>query len=301
MNPYRGADFFSFFKIFFSRLFLDGLQSDELQIWVIGGVAVVSALIGTFLVLRRQTMLANSLSHTILLGIVIAFVASGTGMGQLNIGLMLGAAVVTGLVTAFLTELFSGELNADASNGLVFSALFALGIILVTLFAKNSHVSAEVVMGNADALHISDLKLVGLALGINLLVIGFFYRAYKVATFDLQLARSLGIPVALLNYLLMAQASMSVVAGFRSVGVVMVLALIVGPPLAARNLTHRLGQMLFLAASIGFFAALTGVALSRHILSVYGVPLSTAGITVVVVAAIYLCSLLPRAMAKSAA
>src|SRR4029077_18141377 len=105
------------------------------------------------------TMLANSLSHTILLGIVIAFLigssSEGFHEGRLNLTLLFAAALGSGLLTAVVTEILtkSVKLQEDASLGLVFTTFFALGIVLVNLLARNVHIGAEVVMGNVDALH----------------------------------------------------------------------------------------------------------------------------------------------------
>ena len=177
MSPYRGTNFFTFFWTLLERIFSGEIlhpATDEIQMLVLGGVAISGALVGTFLVLRRMTMLANSLSHTILLGIVIAFLVTGQEIGALSIPVMLIASVITGLATAFLTEFLHRNirLQEDAANGLVFSTLFALGIVLVTLFTRNAHLGVEVVMGNADALQLRDLRLVGHSRATELMLTG---------------------------------------------------------------------------------------------------------------------------------
>lgn len=309
VNPYFDAHFLSFFAVLWQRLwgFITGdvtmnyLASDEIQLIVLAGIAISSALVGCFLVLRRTTMLANSLSHTILLGIVITYLITkqtGFGLedhpGQLNIHLMLMASVISGIGTAFLTEFLTKtvRLQADASTGLVFTTLFAVGIILVTLFTRNAHVGAEVVMGNVDALHRDDCYLVGVILLFNLALFGLFYRGYVITTFDSQLARALGFSTLLLNYAMMIQVSVTCVGAFRAVGVLMVLALITAPALTARRLTHHLNKMLCLSAGIGATASVVGVALSRHLLTVYGLALTTAGLVVCTLAAFYALSII---------
>lgn len=303
-NPYSNTDFFSFFWVLVQRLWglisgalgTSALASDEIQLLVLSGVAVSGALVGTFLILRRMAMLANSLSHTILLGIVITFLFArqpemsfGEHAGELNMQLMLAASVISGLLTAFLTEFLtkSVRLQADASTGLVFTTLFAIGILLVTLFTRNAHIGAEVVMGNVDALHREDCRLVGYIMLCNIFMVILFYRGYKVTTFDPQLAKALGFSTNFFNYLLMLQASVTCIGAFRAVGVLMVLAFITGPALTARLLTHSLKKMLLLAAALGMGASLIGVALSRHILSFYGIGLSTSGLVVCVIVVLY--------------
>ena len=297
-NPYQGTNFVEFFLRFFERMWglLNGslhmtdLASDEIQVFVLSGIAASTAIVGTFLVLRKMTMLANSLSHTILLGIVIAFVLSqqtvlggSEGHAQpINMPLMILAALLMGFVTTFLTEVLTkvAQLQEDASMGLVFTSLFALGIILVTLLTRNAHIGAEVVMGNVDALHLDDLYFVLVILAINVGVTLLFFKEFAITTFDPALARALGISPSFFGYLLMTQVSTTSIGAFRAVGVLMVLAFITGPVLIARFLTDNLKKMLVLAVMIGCLSSIVGVALSRHLLTMYDLALSTSGVVV---------------------
>lgn len=309
MNPYEGLTFFSFLLEIFHRLWLgmqgklgvSDLASDEIQMLVLIGVAVSAAMVGTFLVLRKMTMLANALSHTILLGVVAAFLfarahsLSDEWHGHhLPISAMLVAAFLTGLVTAFLTEFLHKvvRLQEDASIGLVFTSLFALGIVLVTLLTRQAHIGAEVVMGNVDALHWDDCRLVFWVALLNAVILFLCFKAYTITTFDPDLARALGFSVAGFNYLLMAQAAATVVGAFRAVGVLMVLAFLTGPILTARLLTHDLKRLILYAMLLGSGAAVLGVALSRHMLSAHGIALSTGGVVVCVLAAFFVVGFL---------
>lgn len=296
-NPYHGETFWGFLLTFAQRigalstgeLSWRELVSDEIQVFVLMGVAISSALVGTFLILRRMTMLANSLSHTILMGIVLAFFLTSFSSSHEEGGgtiapmqILLFAALLTGFATAFLTEFLTktGKLQEDASTGLVFTSLFALGVILVTILTRNAHIGTEAVMGNADALHINDLSWVYGIVACNLLVFILFFKEFKITTFDPGLAYAMGISPLLFNYLLMAQVSATTITSFRAVGVLLVLAFMTGPPLAARLLTHRLKIMLVWAVVLGSLSALIGVAFTRHLLTLYGVALSTSGIVV---------------------
>lgn len=277
-----------FIVLFFQRLvhFFPGkLASDEIQLAILLGVAVSTALVGNFLIWRKMAMLANSLSHTILLGIVLAFVLSGVhDAHEIKLSLLLLSAVAMGLITAFCTELLTrgAKLQADASIGLVFTSLFALGVIFVTLLTRNSHIGIEAVMGNVDALTIDDIPMVYIILGINVALFLLFFKEYKITSFDPAHAKVLGISATLFNYLLMSQVSLTAIGAFRSVGVLMVLALLTVPPLTARLLTHRMLPLLFLSVFLGCLASFVGIALSRHVLTVHGMALSTAGLTVCV-------------------
>lgn len=172
-HPYSDLTFFEVFGQFIMRLLkaLTGqlssvdLAPDEIQALVLIAVSLSCSLVGSFLVLRRSTMLANSLSHTILIGIVGAYLWTqpiSHEISFLPISTLLIASLLTGLATAFLTHLCHRlfRLQEDASIGLVFTSLFALGIVLVTLFTRNAHIGVEVVMGNVDALHLHDIRLV---------------------------------------------------------------------------------------------------------------------------------------------
>lgn len=307
INPYYKQDFLGFFLTLIQRfaayctgnLEVESLVADELQMLVLVGVAISSSIVGTFLVLRKMTMLANSLSHTILLGIVLAYIlthsaSDGHDHQGIDIKAMMIAAVATGILTTFLTEFLTTviRLQEDASTGLVFSTMFALGIILISMYTRNAHIGAEVVMGNVDALHIDDLKLVYTVVFLNIVVFTTFFKEFKITSFDTQLAKSLGISTVFFNYLLMVNVSATSIGAFRAVGVLMVLTFIVGPPLVARLLTNRLGKMLFISSAVGITASVAGVALSRHLLSIYYIPLSTAGLVVCVIAAFYVLALI---------
>jgi manganese/zinc/iron transport system permease protein len=309
-NPYTGQSFLGFFTQFFIRFlgFLKGdygfedLASDEIQILVLCEVALSAGIVGCFLVLRKMTMLANSLSHTILLGIVAVFVLTqGTSLiendpnrsNSISIHYMLLAALIMGLVTTFLTEFLTTtiKLQEDASTGIIFTSLFALGIILATLLTRNAHIGNEVVMGNVDALHWEDVKLMFLIVLLNFVSIMFFFKEFKITTFDPDLACILGFSPLFFNYLLMIQTSATSIGAFRAVGVLMVLAFITGPALIARFLTNDLKQMLFFSAFVGILASFLGVAFSRHLLSTYDLALSTGGIVVCMIILLFLLTI----------
>lgn len=299
-NPYWGTDFFSFFALFFRRLFTGELftgelASDEIQMFVLMLIAVATSIVGTFLVLKKMTMLANSLSHTLLLGLVVAFLIIQPLNWEegLNFSTLMIASLLTGLATSFLTQWLTRfmKVQEDASIGLIFTTLFALSIVLVTIFTKNVHLGIEAVMGNVDALHREDLKLIfGIAL-VDLLVVSLFFKQFKITAFDPGLASSQGISPDFFNALLMILVAATSIGAFRAVGVLLVLTFLVGLPLTARLITHRLHCLIPLAAGIGVLCSMVAVALSRHCLSSYQVPLSTAGLVAVTIAFAYVVAL----------
>lgn len=272
------------------------LASDEVQLLVLICIALSSALLGTFLVLRKMTMLANSLSHTILIGIVGAFFLSrfifnrDEGIYTIHFPTLLIGAVITALLTTISTEFFHKKLRLqkDASIGLIFTSFFALGVIFVTVLSRNSHLGVEAIMGNVDALHPNHIKQVFYLLLVNAIFVFLFFRRLEVISFDQDLAKNFGISLLFFNHLLMFQTALTAVGSFRAVGVFLFLAFLVAPALTARFFTHRLKPLLFLAGGIGTFAALISVALSRHFLSVYHLPLATSGLAAVILGALFL-------------
>ncbi len=282
MNPYSGVGFFEFFAVLFQRLFSGGpMVSDEVQLAVLCASAVACGLIGPFVVLKKMSMFANALSHTTLLGVACAFLLSGV----MSVPTLLMGALISALITALITELLGRvfRLSADASIGLVFSALFALGITVVTLFLRNAHLGVEAVLGHADALQMSDLTLSLSLLLFNAVFVLLFHRQLALVSFDEALARTLGFSVVLWRTTLFFVTALTCITAFRSVGVLVVLALLIGPYLTARLCFRKLGQLLFWTPVFGAAACLVAVATSRAVLSTTGVPLSTAGILAAVI------------------
>lgn len=301
MSPYWQKEFFPFCILFFKRIWLlvtgqltvQQLASDEIQIFVLLFLSGGCALVGTFLVLKKMTMLANSFSHTILVGIALAYLFIGN---QLNLKVLLGASLICSLLTSLLTHWLTHviRLQEDASIGLVFTALFALGVLLVTLFTRNTHIGTEAIMGNIDALHLDDVKLSISIFILNLLVISLFYKQFTISAFDPGLASLLGLFPGMCTLILLFLASCTAVAAFRAVGVLLFLALLIGPVLAAYLLTHRLSRLIPLAGFFGCLASFLAVASARHILSVSGISLSTTGLVVLFIALLFLIALTIR-------
>jgi manganese/zinc/iron transport system permease protein len=298
MNPYSGNDFFHFFATLFHRLTgklpLESLPSDEIQLLVLIGVSLSSALIGVFLILKKMSMLANALSHTVLLGIVITSYFFFSLAFELDLKTLFIASLISAALTAFLTQLMTERmrLQEDASIGLVFTTLFALGVTAVTIFTRNTHLSTEAIMGNADALHIDDIQLTWCVAGVDLLIILLFFKEFALTSFDSALAKALGISASIYHSLLMLLTAATCISAFRAVGVLLVLAFLVGPPLTARLWTNHLKPLLLLSSLFGALSALIGVALSRHFLSCYNMPLSTGGMVVTIIGLLYFTSAL---------
>lgn len=293
MNPYWGVQFFQFFGVLARRIFggATELAPEEVQLIVLGMVGISCGLIGPFLVLRKMTLFANSLSHTILVGIAGAYLltASLWGAGMYDLSTLCLGALVAAMLTAVLTDWLIRffHLQEDASIGLVFTGLFALGITLVTFYTRDLHLGIEAVMGNVDVLQMSDAKMASLLALINLMAVVCFYRQFQIVSFDRNLATVLRVRYGLFHFLILFLTALTCVAAFRAVGVILVIAFLVGPYLTARLFCNRLPWLLVWSPAVAIAASLIGVALSRHLLTVWGLPLSTGGLVVMLIGVFY--------------
>lgn len=232
-------------------------------------VAIACALPGVFLVLRRTAMLTDAISHAILLGIVLAFFVAEDLSSPL---LVVGAAAV-GILTVTLVELLAKTrlVKEDAAIGLVFPALFSLGVILIARYAGQVHLDTDsVLLGELAFAPLNRVNVAGAdlgpksfwvmagILGLGLAFILVFYKELKLSTFDAGLAAVLGFSPAALHYALMAVVSVTAVGAFDAVGSVLVVALMITPPATAYLLTDRLGVMLILSAVTGVVSAIGG-------------------------------------------
>jgi manganese/zinc/iron transport system permease protein len=294
MNPYWGKTFFETLFLFFQRLplLMTGkatMASDELQIFILLSLGLSSAIVGVFLVLKKAAMQANALSHTVLVGIAVLVIFSG----QLSFTLtsMLLAGVLSALLTVGLTYFAHNKLGLqeDASIGLIFTFLFALGVLLITLYTRNLHIGAEAIMGNLDASHRDDLKLLLATLVLNIFITFILYQRYKMLCFDPVFSKVVS-KISYYEVVLILQTTMTIMAGFRAVGVILVLSLITGPSLIARLFTARLPMIIALSCLISFLGSLFSVALSRHILSTLEVPVSTSSLLPLFLLLLFLAS-----------
>jgi manganese/zinc/iron transport system permease protein len=233
-------------------------------------VAAACSIPGVFLVLRRMSLQSDAISHSVLFGIVISFLIVKDFDSPL---LMVGAAA-TGVLTVVLSELLlkTKLIKEDASIGLVFPALFSIGVILISKFAGDIHLDTDVVLTGEIALAPFDrFELGTLDLGprsvwnmggIGLLNLAFllcFFKELKLSTFDAGLAASLGFRPALLHYILMIMVSITAVGAFETVGSILVVALMIAPAATAHMLTDRLSLMVVLTLVAGVVSAIIGV------------------------------------------
>lgn len=231
--------------------------------------ALACALPGTFVVLRRNSMLVDAISHAVLPGIVVGYFFTHSLDSPL---LILGAALA-GLIVVLGSEWLArtGLLSGDAPQGLVFPALFSVGVILVTLNFANVHLDTHAVLvGDLNLAAFHHLTVGGVSIGpsylyvmlgvlaINVTFLAAFYPKLKVTTFDSAFASSIGLRVGLLNTAFMFLVSMTVTAAFNASGAILVIALMIIPPATAYLLTERLPIMFALTAVIAVVGAVAG-------------------------------------------
>lgn len=231
-------------------------------------VAACCGILGCFLILRRMALVGDAISHSVLPGIVIAFLISGS---RDSFFMLLGAAVF-GFITVFLIQMFQNSgVQSDASIGVVFTSLFAVGVLLISLNAQQVDLDLDCVLYGEIAyvqwnqLTINGMEigpkavwLLGLTLFVIAAIIVLFYKQFKLCAFDPALAAALGIPVALFHYVLMGLVSMATVSSFESVGAILVVGLLIVPPATAYLLTDRLGMMIGYSLIIGVISSVAG-------------------------------------------
>ena len=227
-------------------------------------VSLALGLIGCFLVVRGLSLLGDALSHSVLPGIVIGFLLGGS----LHSPWILVGATVVGVAAALLVQgvQHHSRVKEDASLGIVFTSLFALGVVMINLYAGQADLDPGCVLyGNIEYMIFDHRAIATMAVIVALIVAGLllFYRHLLVSTFDPGLAVSLGVPAAAVHYALMGALSLTVVASFEAVGAILAVALLVMPGATARLWTDRMPTMLLAAAGHGVASTLLGFWLSH--------------------------------------
>lgn len=259
--------------------------------------SVATVLPGIFLVLRGIALMSDAISHAILPGIVLMFFV----VHRLESPLLILGAALAGIATVLITEkiIASKRLKKDSAIGIVFPLFFSIGIILISLYARNVHLDMDMVLlGELAFAPFNRLEFFGSdwgpralwSMGIIALINSVFviscYKELQVSTFDPELARMLTFNPAYLYYVLMVLTSITAVGAFNVVGSIVVVALMITPPATAYLLTNQLHTMIYLSVALGMGASLGGYWLS-HILNV-----SIAGAIATMSGILFLCTLL---------
>jgi manganese/zinc/iron transport system permease protein len=272
---------------FLSTLFTDyTIRTVALGAAVLG---IVAGALGTFALLRRQSLLGDAMSHAALPGVVLAFMLTGS---KAPVVLVLGAAVAGVIGTfALLSITRFSRIKEDAALGIILSVFFGFGLLLLTYLQRNPTAAQaglnKFLFGQAATLLTRDVITMAAFGGGALLLLVLFWKEFKLLSFDRDFGASLGFPMVMLDLLLTTLLVIGIVIGLQAVGVVLMSALVVAPAAAARQWTDKLGLMLVIASTFGAIAGVAGALLSS-----LGSGLSTGPVVVLIISIIVFLSLL---------
>lgn len=258
-------------------------------------VAINCALMGSFLVMRKMVMLGDAISHAVLPGIFVAYLISGS---TASLPILVGAAF-SGILATLLIEWFTkkARMQSDAAIGVSYTLLFAIGIILISKFGQNADLDQQCVLyGEIEYVSLWLKPIFGgfmlpkqslILLAVAALLIGAVIWGYKglfITTFDPNFALSTGVSVVFWHYFLMGGVSLTTVVSFESVGAILVIAFLSGPPAIAYLLVEDFKKMLYLACAIGVFCSFAGYYFAKWLdVSVAGSIATVTGILFVIV------------------
>lgn len=272
------------------------MSGGEVYFWILAMGMCVSlscAPLGCFLVLRRMSLLGDAVSHAVLPGIALAFILSGS---RSSLIMTAGAALAGFLATAMIEWVHrNSPIKQDAAMGIVFTALFALGVVLITVYADKVDLDQECVLYGEITFVALQQRIFGVpepVFRMFLVMVGVigliasFYKELVVTSFDAGLAQSLGISPARVHYILMGTLAVTIVSAFEAVGAILVVAMLILPGATAYLLTDRLPVMLWLSGLMAALSTCLGVAVA------VGLDCSTAGSMVVAGALLFVTAFL---------
>lgn len=230
-------------------------------------LGIVSGIIGSFAVLRKQGLLGDAISHASLPGIAIVFIVMQTK----NTFLFMLGALLAGLIAAGLIVLIDRytRIKIDSAMALVLSVFFGFGLMLLTYIQKipnaNQAGLEKFIFGQASTLLKRDIYIIAVLGGLLLLLVAVFWKEIKVVSFDSDYADSIGISSRYMSILLSSMTVVSIIIGLQTVGVILMSAMLVAPGVAARQWTNRLSMMIFLAGVFGGVSGIVGTLISSSI------------------------------------
>lgn len=273
-------------NLFHDLLFDYTLRTVALGVGVLG---IVGGALGSFAMLRRQSLLGDAMSHAALPGVVLAFMLTGS---KSPVVLLLGAALA-GLISTLVMIGINRytRIKEDSALGIILSVFFGFGLLLLTFLQRNPDARQaglnKFLFGQAATLLVQDVIVMSFFGGVALLLMLLFWKEFKLLSFDRDFGASLGYPMTMLEILITILLVIAIVIGLQAVGVVLMSAMVVAPAAAARQWTNRLGVMVALAALFGALAGVSGTLISST-----GAGLSTGPVIVLCISAIVVVSLL---------
>ncbi|MBW7474403.1 metal ABC transporter permease [Paenibacillus oenotherae] len=264
------------------------MMTDPNSQWILLGcmlLGLCSGVIGCFAYLRKQSLMGDTLAHSALPGICIAFMLTGTK----SILLFLIGAGISGLLATFGISWITrySRIKSDAAMGIVLSSFFGLGIVLLTQIQHSDYGNQsgldKFLFGQAASMIGSDVQTMLIVCAFIVAACTLLFKEFKLISFDPGFARGLGFPVGVLEQLLMFFIVVSVVVGIQAVGVVLVAALLITPAVSARYWTDRLGVMVIMSGLFGALAGVVGTWLSSTTASLPTGPISVLASTLLFV------------------
>lgn len=238
-------------------------------------ISIACSIPGCLLVIKQMAMLADSITHTILLGIVIGFFISN----DINSPLLIIGAGIMGLGTVWLTESLerTKKVSADASVGIIYPLLFSIAIILISKYGGNIHLDTDSVMlGELAFAPFNRYSLFGIDIGpkslytvgsilvLNIIVVSICYKEIQMASFDSTFAKVLGFSPLIIHYTIMGLVSVTAVGAFEVVGSILVVALMIGPANIAFLFAKSLKEMMMISSLVGAISSVIGVAVAFY-------------------------------------
>lgn len=227
-------------------------------------LGIVSGVVGSYAVLRKQSLVGDVMSHAALPGIVLAFIIMGV---KEQLPIFIGAAL-SAVLAVFLINLVTSNsrVKTDSAMGMALSVFFGLGLVLLTYAQKmpdaNQAGLDKFLFGQAEALVEKDVLVIGVTGLFALLVVGLFWKEFKLLCFDPDFGGTMGFSMKSLDLLVTAVIVSAIVIGLQTVGVVLMSSMLIAPAVAARQWTGSMGSMVILSASVAAVSGVTGVALS---------------------------------------
>lgn len=251
-------------------------------------LGISSGVLGSFAVLRKQSLLGDALSHAALPGLAIAFLLTGNCAPSA----MLPAALLSGALASLLLLLIVGQsrLKSDAALGIILSTFFAFGLVLMSFISKSNNVNQGCIrsflFGQVAATTMQDVRLMFFITITALTLIAMFWKEFKLMSFDKDYAASLGLPIVMLDILMTSMVALAIVVGLKLVGVVLMAAMLIAPAVAARQWSKNLEQMLLLAALFGVISGLSGTILSSSYRGLATGPLIVISASLILIASL---------------
>ncbi|WP_404456298.1 metal ABC transporter permease [Oceanobacillus kapialis] len=265
--------------------FLSDFSNANFQ-WVLMGsllLGFASGVIGSFVLLKKQSLISDAMAHAALPGVCIMFILFEVKAIPV---LLIGAAITSLLATQAIQLIIKKtRIKTDAAIGITLSVFFGFGIVLLTYiqqnFSGNQAGLDSFIFGQAASLVRSDVQIITIGAFVLVFITALFFKEFKLTIFDPQFARGIGLPVTFLNGLLLFLVVAIVVIGIQMVGVILIAALLIIPPLAARYWTEKLGVMAILAGVFGAFSGVIGTVFSTSIANLPTGPLIVLSASVI--------------------